>query len=358
MQLENRKESNELKPLVSIIILNFNGGNLIENCIESILNSDYENYEIILVDNTSKDQSHLKCKKKFPNIILIENKENLGYCEGNNVGIRKIKGEFLVILNPDTIVEKQWLENLLSAYKKFGMGLYQPKLLASTDKNRINTAGNMINIFGFGYSRGKGRQDNEEYNKFQEINFASGACLFTSKEVFDKVGFFDSFLFAYLDDLDFGWRAQQIGIKSYYVPTSIVYHAESFSFKWNKKKFFLLERNRWYCLLTHYSRKTLALLLPGLIIIELAMLFFYISKRMGIEKIRGYWDLIKHRKYIAKRNKELSLLRSVSDKELIKKFQIEIEVPEQVSGSSSSKFFNGILRCVGRVSLISINSGA
>ena len=82
--------------------------------------------EVIVVDNASKDQSHLKCKEKFNKIHLIENKENFGYCEGNNVGIRQAKGDFVVILNPDTIVSTNWLTELMSAYNIIGEGLYQP----------------------------------------------------------------------------------------------------------------------------------------------------------------------------------------------------------------------------------------
>ena len=97
-------------PLISIIILNYNAGELLINCIQSITDSNYSNYEIILVDNNSSDQSHIHCKKKFEQIKLIENKKNYGYCEGNNIGIRQASGKFITILNPDTIVDKNWLE--------------------------------------------------------------------------------------------------------------------------------------------------------------------------------------------------------------------------------------------------------
>jgi GT2 family glycosyltransferase len=146
-------------PLVSIIILNYNANQLIVDCVDSVLKSNYKNLEVILVDNASTDGSHKECKKKFDIIKLIENNENLGYCEGNNVGLREAKGQFIVVLNPDTIVEPNWLDELFAGYKKYGDGLYQPKLLATSEKNRINSAGNFIQIFGFGYSRGKGSLD-------------------------------------------------------------------------------------------------------------------------------------------------------------------------------------------------------
>ena len=208
-----------LNHLVSIIILNYNAGDLLLNCVDSVFKSAYSNFEVLVVDNLSTDNSHITCKEKFKKIQLIENKKNLGYCEGNNVGIRKANGEFIVILNPDTIVEPNWLDELISAYNKFGDGLYQPKHLSLTEKTIYMSAGNMLNIFGFGYAREKGKKDENQFNKIEEIGYASGTCLFTSSAVLKKIGLFDPFIFLYHDDLDLGWRASQFGIKSYYVPT-------------------------------------------------------------------------------------------------------------------------------------------
>ena len=277
---------------ISIIILNYNAGILLEKCISSVMKSNYRNFEIILVDNASEDNSHKNCKTRFPEIRLIENKENFGYCEGNNIGLRQMTGKYCVILNPDTEVESNWLDEFITEYKKHGDGLYQPKLLATDDKTRINSAGNMINIFGFGYSIGKGKKDAPKYNEFKIINYASGACLFTSKKTLETIGYFESYLFAYHDDLDLGWRASQLGIKSFYVPNAIVNHSESFSFKWNAKKFYLLERNRWYCLLTHYSKSTFYKLLPSLVVIEIMIYILFISKGMLKEKIRATRDIL------------------------------------------------------------------
>ncbi len=167
--------------LVSIIILNYNAGDLLLDCVASIYNSNHKNFEIIVVDNVSNDNSHKKCKEKFPNITLIENSENLGYCEGNNVGLRKAHGDFVAILNPDTLVEPNWLDELISAFQKNGPGFYQPKFLASTDHSMLLSTGNMIQIFGFGYSRSKGDLDTHAYEKLEQIDYASGTCLLLQK---------------------------------------------------------------------------------------------------------------------------------------------------------------------------------
>ena len=321
-------EKNVEHPLVSIIILNYNAGKLLEECINSIRQSNYKNYEIIVVDNNSNDQSHVECKEKFPSINLIENEKNLGYCEGNNVGIRSSKGKFVIILNPDTIVDPNWIDELLLGYQKFGDGIYQPKFLTIDNESIIQSTGNMIQLFGFGYSRNKGDKDENQFNKIEIIDYASGTCLFTSKKILTELDLFDSFLFAYHDDLDICWRARMQGIHSYYVPTSIVFHpSEGFSFKWSNLKFYLLERNRLYCLFTHYSRSTILKFFPSLIIIDMAVSFFYLKNGLFYEKIKASLNILKNLRKINSRYIEIQGKRTINDKAIILDFKNELILP-------------------------------
>ena len=108
--------SQKEQPLVSIIILNYNAGKLLLDCVDSVFLSNYKNFEVIVVDNVSTDNSHKKCKETFEKIVLIENKRNLGYCKGNNVGIENANGEYIIILNPDTVVEPNWIQKFLDAH--------------------------------------------------------------------------------------------------------------------------------------------------------------------------------------------------------------------------------------------------
>ena len=331
-------------PLVSVIVLNYNAGELLLNCIESIKKSAYKNLEIIVVDNISTDKSQKVCKEKHPDIKLIQNDENFGYCEGNNIGIREAKGDYIIILNPDTIVESNWIEELISAYNKFGEGLYQPKHLSLNEKTVYMSAGNMLNIFGFGYAREKGNKDENQFNKIEEISYASGTCLFTSSAVLKKVGLFDPFIFLYHDDLDLGWRASQLGIKSYYVPTSLIYHAESYSLKWNAEKFYWLERNRKYCILTHYSKQTYSKIFPTLLVVDFFVWMFYLTKGFLGSKIRAELDIIKNRKAIKIKYEELESKKIVSDKELIAKFSDSLHVPSNVARKNTNSVFNSVIQ--------------
>ena len=332
---------NNSQPLVSIIILNYNAGDFLMECISSVLKTEYSNFEVIVIDNASKDGSIKKCKEQFKNVSIIENKNNLGYCEGNNVGIREARGSFVVILNPDTIVKPDWIDELLKAFKKYGDGLYQPKILSIENDNILGNAGSYIQLFGFGYAKGYGERDSEQYDTENSPVYASGTCLFSKKSTFEKLGMFDPFLFAYHDDLDLGWRANLEGINSWYVPKSIVYHKlGGYSFGWSRSKFFLLERNRIYCLLTHYSHKTFIKMLPALILVDFAVILFYLKKGMIREKAQVTISILKNLKKINQRYAYIQKRRKFNDSVIIKKFRDEIFTPPSVLDKETNKFLN------------------
>jgi len=338
-------------PLVSIVILNYNAEKFLDECISSIYQTEKINFEIILVDNASTDKSYREYTQKFPEIKLIENKKNLGYCEGNNVGIRASKGKFIVVLNPDTVITPTWLSELINAYKENGEGIYQPKILATTDHSMLLSSGQFIQLFGFGYSRGKGEKHIQENNGVEKIGYASGTCLFTSKAILEKLDYFDPFLFAYHDDLDLCWRAAMFGINSFYVPTSVIFHPiEGYSFKWSKFKFYLMERNRQYCLLTHFTNSSYLKMIPSLILVDIAVSLFYLKKGMFITKLKTSLNILKNIRKISKKYKKIQSNRTCTDKEILNIFQNQIQVPKWVASEENSESFNNLLNKLSKIS--------
>ncbi len=332
------------KGLISIIILNYNGEEFLENCLESIFKETKQDHEVIVVDNNSPDKSGEKFSKKYQDCKFIINKKNVGVSKGLNIGIRNANGEFIVLLNNDLIVAPKWLDYLFEAYHNNGNGLYQPKFLKMKDRSIIDSAGNLINIFGFGFSREKGKKDILRYNDIEEIGFAAGTCLFCSKEIFDKVGLFDEKLFAYNEDLDLGWRARLQNYRSFYVPKSIVYHHGSAQWKWSGEKFYLLERNRWIVLLSNYELKTILKLFPSLLVIEIGLIVFFTKKRMLLKKIRSYGGIIRFSNHIRKRRKSLEKIKIVDDHDIFKSFCCTIETPLEVSETENIDKFNRVLK--------------
>ena len=335
---------NNQTPLVSIIILNYNAGKLLLNCVESILKSDFKNYEIIVVDNNSKDKSHLLCKEKFEEIKLIENSKNFGFCEGNNIGVRNARGEFIIIINPDTTVTPTWINEFLNAQKENGDGIYQPKIISLEDKKTILSTGNMIHLFGFGFAKDKGNLKTKSIENVEKITYSSGTCIFTTKKLFEKIGMFDSFLFLYHDDLDLSWRASMQKIDSFYVPTITVFHKESYNFQWSSKKFYWLERNRKYCILTHYSKETQKKIATELFLLDILVWVSYFFKGFLLVKIKAELEIRKNKKEIEEKYLELEKIKLISDQEMIKKFSDEIWIPKDVSNNFFNKLFNLVLK--------------
>lgn len=329
------------EPFISIVIVNYNGKKYLLDCIKSVYDSNYKNFKVILVDNASTDNSFLEAKKNFPKIMLIQNKKNLG-ATGRNSGILASKGEFVVLLDNDTVVKPNWLDEFLKSYKKNGYGMYQAKLMLMDNPNRINSAGCMINIFGFSYAKGSGEIDKGQYDNKIEINFPATACAFMPRNIFDKVGLFDEEFFAYLDDTDFGWRALRLGIKSYFAPSVIVYHKWSSTTKWSVKKFYLLEKNRQICIRTLYSRKTFNKLLPLFKLVDFGISLLYMKKGMLKEKRKADEYIKKNKNYISKRYSKLQKQQIINDDEIIQKFSDNIQLPQ--GSFADNGILNSILR--------------
>ena len=343
--LENKDLKNKL---TSIIILNYNGTKVLHNCIQSIYKTTKEKFEIIVIDNGSIDNSYNECKKQFPGIVLIKNTENIGMT-ARNIGIDNSNGEFIVFLDSDTIVEPDWLTNFISSYDVHGEGLYQPKFMEMERQDVINSAGNMINVFGLTYLQGRGKIDSGQFNDFKIISYTSGACTFASKNTIKKIGNVDPIFFAYHDDVDYGWRGWLLEIPSYYEPKSIVYHYGSPTLNWSSKKFFLLERNRWICLLTLYSRTTLLKIFPLLLIVEIGMLGFFIDKRMLIIKIKSFFSIIKLLREIDKRKKRIDKSRRTSDKKIIINFVDDFPLPISTTNLKTSQKVNSVITSLSKL---------
>jgi len=289
-----------------------------------------------LIDNNSSDNSSNKCKEKFPNIRLIQNKENLAMA-ARNKGIDAAQGDFMVFLDADTVVTPNWIDVLLDSYKKHGRGLYQGKLLKKDNHSLIESCGDMTNIFSTGFARGRGQKDVKQFENFQKISFPVGACTFSSTTTFREIGHVDesSLFFLMLDDLDYGWRGWLLNIPSFYEPNCIIYHIGSPTLQWNPKKFFFMERNRLICLFSLYSVKTLIKIFPLLVIYDVGVSLFLISKGMGFTKLKSFFSFLGMFPSVIKRRKFTQSTRKLEDKEIIKNFVDYVDIPTDMKSDSS-----------------------
>ncbi|MFH1613089.1 MAG: glycosyltransferase family 2 protein [bacterium] len=276
---------------VSIIILNYNGLNLLKNCLESIKKQTYSFMEIILVDNGSQDNSVQFIKEKYPEIIIIENKKNLGFCKGNNKGVKKASGEYLFLLNNDTVLDENCILNLIEEIKTKPsncIGVF-PKLLFKDAPLLINAFGVIWNYKNHWRDNRVGLLDLGQFN-FSEQVFGSlfSAVLFKKNE-FIEIGMFDENFFCYGEDFDVSYRANILGYVFYTSPQSIVYHqyrASSGDKKNPEYSFYLFIRNYFQVFIKNYEWINLKKDFKNIIS------FYYLSSFNWYIKSRQYKNLI------------------------------------------------------------------
>jgi hypothetical protein len=325
-------------PLVSIVILNMNEKHFLGPCLDSLkkMNFPYK-YEIIIVDNGSTDDSQEFIKKNYPKVKLIANKENRGFAEGNNMGVKLAKGKYIVLLNNDTQVTRNWLINLLEvAEKDETIGICGPKQLIG-DKKTILYGGGAINYIGLSYSLNMYKKDFKD-TKIRETAFASGAAFFMRRDLIKKIGLFDKDYFIYHEDVDVSWRTMLAGYKVVYVPTSVIYHF--FKFNRRPRKMELLERNRYMTVLKNYSTRSLILVMPMMVMFEIPIFFYSIFRGWLPFKLKSYAYIIRNFGSVMKKRKVVQKLRKVDDKEIIKKFT------DEISYAQENGFMNNVASCL------------
>ena len=235
--------------LVSVIVLNWNGGRHVLSCLDSLAGQDCANLEVIVVDNGSTDGSEAMIRDGYPGVRLVENRANLGFAAGANVGIRAARGEYVVLLNNDAELGAASIGEMLRAIQKDGRyGACASRIYLKLEQNLLDAAG--IAVCPDGLSIGRGRLERgERYDREEEVFFGSGCCIMCRREMLEdvKVGdeYFDESFFMYADDTDLGWRAALRGWRSIYAPQALVYHLHSASSEsYSPLKAFLVERNR------------------------------------------------------------------------------------------------------------------
>ena len=205
-------------PKISVIIVNYNGKKLLENCLESLFKTDYNNFEVILVDNNSTDGSMEFVTKNYPKIIVIKLDSNKGFAEPNNIGAKIAKGEYLLFLNNDTVTTTNFISEMVKVLEKDEKIAICQSLLLKPDGN-IDSSGDFIDKMGIVYN------SKTKTDEIKEISSARGASMLIRKKIFDKLGGFDEKFFFSFEDVDLGWRSWILGYKVVIVPNSIVYHS-------------------------------------------------------------------------------------------------------------------------------------
>lgn len=317
--------------LVSIIVLNMNGKRYLENCMKSLSNISYPNYEMILVDNASTDDSVDFIRKNYPEVKIIKNKENLGFAEASNIGVKESKGEYLLFLNNDTKVEPDFLDKLVLRIEKDStIGMCQSKLLLMDDPKRLDAVGSYFTPSGFLDHVGLGEEDRGQYDQEREIFSPKGACMIIRRSLFERLGGFDKDFFAYFEESDLAWRVWLAGYRIVYVPQSVIYHrvgatTQNLSFPFIQYHSY---KNRICSLIKNLGRKKLFPLLSFHLFLcsalVLASLLCLKPKRAGAILRAMGWNISHIKTTLQKRRVAQSQVRKVRDKDIFSRVGAKI----------------------------------
>ncbi|UCC54631.1 MAG: glycosyltransferase family 2 protein [Anaerolineaceae bacterium] len=323
----------------SIIIVNYNGLSYLSNCLHSVQATCDDDVEIIIVDNNSTDGSAEQLVREFPDIWLIRSDENIGFGSGNNIGTRQASGEYVVFLNPDTVVTPGWLDPLIRVFEEDPeVGIATSKILLLREPDQINTCGNNVHISGITICRGL-RLDKKAMSAQANVGAASGCAFVMRRDLFWELGGYDDDFFLYMEDTDLSWRAQLAGFRCVYVPDSVVYH--DYALRFGPEKTYYQERNRYLMLLKNLHWRTLLLLMPVLLLAELVTWGFVIVREQKhlMHKPRALWYVIRRWRSIMAKRQEVQELRKGRDRDLLVHCTTSLEYDQ--TGPGPAAWFAG-----------------
>lgn len=292
--------------LVSIIVVNWNGLNLIKGCIDSIYAQTFSDYEIIIVDNASEDGSVAFIKKNYPQVVVLQQAENTGFTGGNIAGFNASSGDFIVLLNNDAVLTDQWLEVMVAAFMvDSSIGLCSSKIVIA-GTNLVDSVGDAFTTAFTGTKMG----EYEPESKFTESRFVSGACaaaVIYRREMLEQIGFLDEDFFFNHEDTDLNLRAWLSGWRCLFVPEAVVYHKVSASVGElsDKGVYYFSRNNEWVWVKNIPSNLIIGTIMQRIVYELSAFAFFCIIKGKWlaflcgkIDAIRKLPAMLKKRKYI------------------------------------------------------------
>lgn len=274
---------------VSVIIPNYNGIQFLHGVLSTLREQTFRDFEIVLVDNGSTDGSCEYVNEHFPEVRLIPLLENYGFSRAVNEGIYAAKSPYALLLNNDTEVDKNFVGEMYRAIRRHPKAFScSSRMIQFTDREKLDDAGDSYCALGWSFARGKGKGIHTYEKEEQIFSACAGAAIYRIS-VFRKIGFFDDEHFAYLEDLDVGYRARIYGYENWYAPKAIVYHVGSGTSgsRYNQFKTRYSSRNNVYMIYKNMPVPQIILNLPLLLAGFGAKFAFFFLKGMGREYAAG-----------------------------------------------------------------------
>lgn len=311
----------------SIHIVTYNSSEHIDDCLEAVIKQSYPINQIVIIDNASKDNTLEKLQKWSSRIHLVKNTKNNGFAGGHNQAIRMTDSDYCLILNPDVVLDKDYVLKTIEAIENTPRtGSATGKLLFKADPKRIDSTGLIINKARRAFDRGA-HQPSDQYDQVEEVFGVSGAAAMYSREMINDISldgeFFDEDFFAYKEDVDVAWRAQLLGWKAVYEPSAVAYHERGWKEGGRSSKALFVRRlsyiNRYKMMV---KNDTTAIILKHIVPLFVYECLSFAYALVREPKLLGAWANF-FRKYSDLRRKRISIRskQKVSATELNKWFR-------------------------------------
>jgi GT2 family glycosyltransferase len=312
------------RPVVSILIVNFNGAKWLRGCLDSLRTVEFPSYEVIVVDNVSRDDS-LAMLRSYPEVKVIRSEENLGFAGGNNLGLPHCSGKYVLLLNNDTVVNPDFLQPLSDYLDRFPqVAVVQGKMILPRFSRSLDVCGSFLTSFGLPYHYGFYKPDGPTYCRDYPVFSAKGACLMFRKEIVNKTGgfLFDSDFFCYYEETDFCHRVWLSGYEVHFVNTPPIEHYMGATSGDSQSAFVLRHylRNMTFSLASNLSPGARWRILPPFLLILFAsMVASIIRGKAG--QARAHWEALicpwRDASGIRKRRRLIASIRVRSDIDLL-----------------------------------------
>lgn len=269
---------------VTVIIPNYNGKHFLKDCLDSLAEQKYKGFETLVIDNASTDGSVEFIQENYKDIKVMVMKNNLGFSGGVNVGIKESTTPYVLLLNNDTKVHERFVGEMVKAIDSSNnIFSVSSKMIQFHNHKLIDDAGDLYGILGWAFQRGVGASSKKYVKEARVFSACAGAAIYR-REVFEEIGYFDEMHFAYLEDIDVGYRAKINGYRNMYCPKAIVYHVGSGTSgsKYNRFKVKLSARNSIY--LNYKNMPTLQLIINALPLLLGFAIKYRFFKSIGFEK--------------------------------------------------------------------------
>lgn len=283
-------------PKVTVIIVNWNGGEILIQCLEALSRQTFSPFRIILADNASQDNSVSIVEQSFPKVEVIRSKENLGFAPANNIAVNKVQDcDWVALLNPDAFPEPDWLEQLIvTAKENPDYSFFASRLLSADNLEILDGDGDVYHISGLPWRDGHGKPVTEHSTPWEVFSPCAAAAMYR-KDAFLEAGGFDEDYFCYIEDVDLGFRLRLVGHKAMHVPDAVVHHLGSATTGGQRSDFVVYHchRNLVWTFVKNMPGVLFWALLPIHVVLNIVAVARFAMRGQTMVILRAKWDAIK-----------------------------------------------------------------